>query len=103
MAHPPSKLLAPRKPAGPPPDAEGLLPGPLVAYRRLAAALVLRAVLDARDEGPLLAAPARRWLVDGGLHWATALDISPERVLAWADGLEPLPWEQLHFAMLDEY
>ena len=88
MAHPPSSLLNPRrKRAGLPPDAgcrsdsQGLLPGPPSAYRRLAAALVLRAVLDARDEGPLLAAPARRWLLDGGLHWAEQLDIPSERVV----------------------
>jgi len=62
---------------------------------------VLRAVLDARDEGPLLAAPVRRWLLNGGLHWAEQLDIPSERVIRWAAGLEPLSWEQLELALFE--
>lgn len=64
--------------------------------RRLVAAIVLQAVRDALEEGdPDLAAPARRWLADGGADLAEALDIHPERVEAWVSRLPALAWEQL--------
>jgi len=62
----------------------------------LAAALVLRAVLDSLEDGdPDLAAPARRWLAGDGAGWAEMLDIPGERVTDWLDDLPALPWEQL--------
>jgi hypothetical protein len=64
--------------------------------RRLAAALLLRAVQDAQANDPALAAEARRWLAGPGAVWAElALDISRERLALWMDQLPTLPYEQL--------
>lgn len=64
-------------------------------WRRLAAAILARAALDALDDDPILAAPARRWLAAEGAPWAEQLDIPPERVMTWMGQLPALPWEQL--------
>jgi hypothetical protein len=65
--------------------------------RRLAAAVLLVAVEDARSDDPALAAEARRWLAGEGVIWAEMLDISPERVIGWVGRLPVLPYEQLTF------
>ncbi len=65
-------------------------------WRRLGAAVLLRAALDAQEDGdPDLAAPARRWLRRVGAGWVEQLDIPSTRVTAWVAGLDALPWEQL--------
>ena len=62
-----------------------------LAYRRLAAAIIRRAVLDARS-GNGRAASARRWLVSS--PWCTdlldALDIDRGAALAWVRELPNL-------------
>jgi len=63
--------------------------------RRFLAAILLRAVADAQDGDPDLAAQARRWLADVGPGLAELLDISPERVTGWVNELAALPYEQL--------
>ncbi|MCP4542454.1 MAG: hypothetical protein GY832_35470 [Chloroflexi bacterium] len=64
--------------------------------RRLAAALLLRAVKDAQSDDPVLASEARRWLAGRGTFWAElALNISRERLMCWVDRLSTLPYEQL--------
>ncbi len=64
--------------------------------RRLAAALLLRAVKDAQSDDPVLAAEARRWLVNQGTFWAElALNIPQERLAGWMERLSVLPYEQL--------
>lgn len=67
------------------PNAETL------AYRRLAAAVIYRAVLDARS-GNGHAAGARRWLTSD--PWAGellgSLGLDRRRVADWVNGLEPL-------------
>jgi len=57
-----------------------------LAFRRLAAAVLLRAARDARD-GNGHAADARSWLADDGADLADQLGLPPERVTAWVDGL----------------
>lgn len=64
-------------------------------YRRVAAAILARAVLDALASDPGLAAPARRWLRTAGVDLAEQLDIPPGRVMTWVGELPGLPWEQL--------
>ena len=64
-------------------------------WRRLAAAMLARAALDAQSEDPALAAPARRWLAGEGVAWAEWLGMPPERVGNWLADLPVLPWEQL--------
>jgi len=64
-------------------------------YRRVAAAIMARAALDAQASDPGLAAPARRWLRTAGVDLAEQLDIPPERVTLWVAGLQPLAYEQL--------
>jgi len=66
-----------------------------VNWRRLAAAMLARAVLDALGDDPALAAPARRWLAAEGAGWAEWLGMPPERVTGWLASLPVLPWEQL--------
>ena len=44
-------------------------------WRRLAAAILARAILDAQAAAPLLAAPACRWLASQGADWAGWLDL----------------------------
>lgn len=64
--------------------------------RRLAAAILLRAVKDARSDDAALAAEARRWLIGRGTFWAElALGISQERLMCWVEQLSALPYEQL--------
>ncbi len=66
--------------------------------RRLAAALLLRAMKDAQADDPELAAEARRWLIGQGVFWfELALDIRRERLARWLDQLPTLPHEQLTF------
>ena len=66
--------------------------------RRLAAALLLRAVKDAQADDPELAAEARRWLSSQGvLLVELALDIHRERLARWVDRLPALSHEQLTF------
>ena len=66
--------------------------------RRLAAALLLRAVKDAQADDPELAAEARRWLSrQGVLLVELALDIHRERLARWVDRLPALSHEQLTF------
>ena len=74
------------------PDAQAL------AYRRLACAILRRAVFDARS-GNGHASEARHWL---RFHpWAgdllDALDLDRERVTAWVGDLEPLQQLSLNF------
>jgi hypothetical protein len=59
------------------------------AERRLAAAILKRAVLDARSSNGR-AAHARRWLVgdDAGLLF-DALGLHPDRVAGWLEELAP--------------
>jgi len=64
-------------------------------WRRLAAAVLVQATLDAQEGDPKLAAPARRWLAGEGVSMAEMLDIPQEQVTAWVDNLPTLPWEQL--------
>ena len=65
-------------------------------WRRLAAAILLRAALDAKAADPGLAAPARRWLGDGGaVALAEELDFDGADVTGWVERLPTLPWEQL--------
>ena len=66
-----------------------------LAYRRLVAAILVRAARDAQTDDPDLAAPARRWLARSGAAWAEMLDIPPERVTAWVGQLPALSYEQL--------
>jgi hypothetical protein len=68
-------------------------------WRRLAAAMLKRAALDARSDGEH-AAEARRWLARDGMAYAEALGLPPERVESWVAGLEPLPCEQLTFDVM---
>lgn len=60
-------------------------------HRRLAAAIILRAIRDARS-GNGHAAEARRWLASDPLaaDLLDALDIRRERVTAWVEGLGPV-------------
>jgi hypothetical protein len=60
-------------------------------WRRLAAAIVKRAVLDARS-GNGAAAEARRWLASDPRAGCLldAMDISQERVTAWVSELPPV-------------
>jgi hypothetical protein len=71
------------------------IPGVGRNWRRLAAAMLVRAVRDAQDEDPALAGPARRWLAKEGVAWAQMLDLSPEHMSGWLSRLPALPWEQL--------
>jgi hypothetical protein len=59
-------------------------------WRRLAAAVLVRAVLDALDEDSTLAAPARRWLATQGMVWAGWLGLSTERLARWLAELPAL-------------
>ena len=61
----------------------------LVAYRRLACAILARAVRDAKS-GNGHSAEARHWLAGEGADLAEQLDIAPSRVAAWVDGLYTL-------------
>ena len=64
--------------------------------RRLAAALLLRAVKDAQSDDAVLASEARRWLAGQGTFWAElALGIPREQLVGWVDRLSALPYEQL--------
>jgi hypothetical protein len=68
------------------------------AYRRLAVAILRRAVLDAQSSNGRAAA-ARRWLLSD--PWAgdllEGLGLDKRRVLAWVGELEPL--QQLSFEL----
>jgi hypothetical protein len=68
-------------------------------WRRLAAAILVRAALDAQGDDPALAAPARRWLSGEGAAWAGELDLDPQRVAGWVSNLPALAWEQLAFPL----
>ena len=68
-------------------------------WQRLAFAVLARAVLDAQEKDPALVAPARRWLAAEGVAWAEWLELHPERMTGWLDGLPSLPWEQLTLAL----
>lgn len=61
----------------------------LVAYRRLACAILVRAARDARS-GNGCASEARDWLAGEGADLAEQLDIAPSRVAAWVDDLRTL-------------
>ena len=63
-------------------------------YRRFAAAILVQAVKDAKS-GNDYSAEARRWLRTAGCDLAEMLDIPPERVAAFLDGLPGPPYEQL--------
>ena len=66
------------------------------AYRRLAAAILLRAARDAQSNDPALASEARRWLAGPGASWAElALDIPHQQLTYWVERLPALPYEQL--------
>ena len=68
-------------------------------WRRLLAAILARAVVDAQSTDPALAAPARRWLAGAGAEIIRWLDISPHKVVTWVVDLPTLPWEQLVLPM----
>lgn len=90
----------------PPQTGTRTAPGPMrqavdtsANWRRLAAAVLVRAILDALDADPALAAPARRWLATEGVVWAEWLGLSPGRLAHWLAELPALPWEQLALAL----
>jgi len=60
----------------------------LLAYRRLACAILARAGRDAAGDDPETASEARHWLAGEGAILAEWLDIPPERVARWVAGLE---------------
>lgn len=64
-------------------------------WRRLLAAILVRAVRDARGEDPQISGEARRWLQGPGADLAMILGFSPEEVEAWLTQLPELPVEQL--------
>jgi hypothetical protein len=68
-------------------------------WRRLLAAILTQAVIDAQSADPALAAPARRWLASTGIEMVQWLDISPGRVATWVSDLPALAWEQLALPM----
>ena len=68
-------------------------------WRRLLAAILAQAVVDAQSSDPAVAAPARRWLADTGAEMILYLDISPHQVANWVVDLPPLPWQQLALPM----
>ncbi len=55
--------------------------------RRLLAALLWRATRDAESGDPFLAANGRRFLQGEGSGLAEMLDVDPERVRVWLEGL----------------
>ena len=57
-------------------------------YRRLAAAVIRRAVLDAKRQDER-AIEARAWLAGDAGDFLDALDILPERVARWVRELTP--------------
>ena len=63
------------------------------AYRRLAAAILKRAALDARRDNGKVALPARSWLVSD--PWAAflldGLGIARDVVIAWVRRLPDIP------------
>ena len=59
-------------------------------YRRLACAIVERAVRDAKSANPALAVEARSWLASDAVDILDALNILPSRVRRWVGGLEPV-------------
>jgi hypothetical protein len=69
--------------------------GTEVNWRRLLAAILAQAVIDAQSADPALAAPARRWLASTGIEMVQWLDISPHKVTKWMVDLPTLAWEQL--------
>jgi hypothetical protein len=73
--------------------------GTEVNWRRLLAAILAQAVIDAQSADPALAAPARRWLAGTGIEMFQWLDISPGRVTTWVSDLPALAWEQLMLPM----
>jgi hypothetical protein len=58
-------------------------------WRRLAAAVLLRAAQDAQGDDPTQVAPARAWLQGQGAELARALDLEPSRVRGWLAELSP--------------
>jgi hypothetical protein len=70
-----------------------------VNWRRLLAAILAQAVVDAQSADPALAAPARRWLASTGTEMVQWLDISPHKVTTWVVDLPALAWEQLVLPM----
>jgi hypothetical protein len=65
------------------------------SWRRLLAAILVRAVRDARGDDPQLSGEARRWLASAGEDLATLLGFSPKEVEAWLAQLPELSVEQL--------
>ena len=64
-------------------------------WRRLAAAILVKAARDAQSDDPALAGPARRWLETKGISLAEWLDLPSEQVTSWLADLPILSWEQL--------
>ena len=64
-------------------------------WRRLLAAILARAVIDAQSDDPAMAGPARRWLAEIGTELVEWLEIPPRRVAAWVVDLPALSWEQM--------
>jgi hypothetical protein len=64
-------------------------------WRRLLAAILAQAAVDAQSDDPAVAGPARRWLAETGTELVEWLEISPRRVTAWVVDLPVLSWEQL--------
>ena len=59
-------------------------------WRRLACAIIARAVRDAKSANAALAFEARLWLASEAGDILDALGIPPSRVARWVAGLEPL-------------
>ncbi len=56
-----------------------------LGYLRLARAMLVRAMMDATSPYPLLAAEARRWLVEEGLFFCEGLWLNPNLLLKWLE------------------
>lgn len=65
------------------------------SWRRLLAAILVRAVRDAQGEDPQISGEARRWLRGPGENFAAALGFPSSEVEAWLVQLPDLPGEQL--------
>jgi hypothetical protein len=65
----------------------GVVMGTEINWRRLLAAILAQAVIDAQSTDPAVAAPARRWLASTGIEMVQWLDISLGRVTTWVSDL----------------
>jgi hypothetical protein len=77
----------------------GEVMGTEINWRRLLAAILAQAVIDAQSTDPAVAAPARRWLASMGIEMVQWLGISPHKVIKWMVDLPALAWKQLVLPM----